>query len=560
MLTPERVADIVAQHDAYWDQRRTSLRELRNLYLTRFWQDNAYPTLDGILRTEVPRAYAVVESYIGSLYARNPAVFVQPDLRARGNAEVAQATANQFLLTIRDQIEDATRLALIYPCAFIKLAPVESVDPLKRVSTAALPPWQVLVDATASSWEQQRYVGHAYLMPLDEATVRYSKSEDDFRPRVYSKWIDSAEIAGKSQSLGYDTSANPPTSEKWVRIVEVYDMVDDKLLVWSEDYADGDAFLFEGVKVQVGALDQDAASDAETPDAELEHETTGIPYKSSSGRPVVPILPLYFSRDPDTPLRGYSLIHRSLDQFRELNVLRTYQAQGVRRLGRQWLVRSGFMSEDAAAKVSQGLDGEFIECDLQPGQPLEGNIIPVPNAPIPADISGYAITVEQDIRDAGLLAPFTRGEVTKSTATEQNLLAAYTSSEVGRMARIRDGLITSVARTYNIMLSVILGDDAEPLALPNPVGPTILSADDLTGDFRYWAVDAGTTPMSTLAKQAALERLTPLLAQLGTPPTELLEELVRAYQFPESFVAVPTPEPIPEPASEEAPLPFPSEV
>jgi hypothetical protein len=530
------------------------------LYLTRFWQDNAYPTLDGILRTEVPRAYAVVESYIGSLYARNPAVFVQPDLRARGNAEVAQATANQFLLTIRDQIEDATRLALIYPCAFIKLAPVESVDPLKRVSTAALPPWQVLVDATASSWEQQRYVGHAYLMPLDEATVRYSKSEDDFRPRVYSKWIDSAEIAGKSQSLGYDTSANPPTSEKWVRVVEVYDMVDDKLLVWSEDYADGDAFLFEGVKVQVGALDQDAASDAETPDAELEHETTGIPYKSSSGRPVVPILPLFFSRDPDTPLRGYSLIHRSLDQFRELNVLRTYQAQGVRRLGRQWLVRSGFMSEDAAAKVSQGLDGEFIECDLQPGQPLEGNIIPVPNAPIPADISGYAITVEQDIRDAGLLAPFTRGEVTKSTATEQNLLAAYTSSEVGRMARIRDGLITSVARTYNIMLSVILGDDAEPLALPNPVGPTVLSADDLTGDFRYWAVDAGTTPMSTLAKQAALERLTPLLAQLGTPPTELLEELVRAYQFPESFVAVPTPEPIPEPASEEAPLPFPSEV
>ena len=560
MLTPERVADIVAQHDAYWDQRRTSLRELRNLYMTRFWQDNAYPTLDGILRTEVPRAYAVVESYIGSLYARNPAVFVQPDLRARGNAEVAEATANQFLLTIRDQIEDATRLALIYPCAFIKLAPVESVDPLKRVSTAALPPWQVLVDATASSWEQQRYVGHAYLMPLDEATVRYSKSEDDFRPRVYSKWLDSAEIAGKSQSLGYDTSANPPTSEKWVRIVEVYDMVDDKLLVWSEDYADGDEFLFEGVKVQVGALDQDAASDAETPDAELEHETTGIPYKSSSGRPVVPILPLYFSRDPDTPLRGYSLIHRSLDQFRELNVMRTYQAQGVRRMARQWLVRSGFMSEDAAAKVSQGLDGEFIECDLQPGQPLEGNIIPVPNAPIPADISGYAITVEQDIRDAGLLAPFTRGEVTKSTATEQNLLAAYTSSEVGRMARIRDGLITSVARTYNIMLSVILGDDAEPLALPNPVGPTILSADDLTGDFRYWAVDAGTTPMSTLAKQAALERLTPLLAQLGTPPTELLEELVRAYQFPESFVAVPTPEPIPEPASEEAPLPFPSEV
>lgn len=558
MLSPERISEIVAQHDAYWDHRRGELRELRNLYLTRFWQDNAYPTLDGILRTEVPRAYAVVESYIGSLYAKNPAVFVQPDLRARGNPEVAEATANQFLLTVRDQVEDATRLALIYPCAFVKLAPIESVDPLKRVSMAALPPWEVIVDATAASWDGQRYVGHAYLMPLEEAVVRFSKSEDQFRPRVYSKWIDSSEIAGKSQSMGLDTSASAPTTEKWVRVVEVYDLSSDKLLVWSEDYADGDEYLFEGVTVQVGALDEDAASDAETPDAELVHETTGIPYKSASGRPVVPIIPLYFSRDPDTPLRGYSLLHRSLDQFRELNVIRTYQAQGVRRMARQWMVRAGFLSEDAAAKISQGLDGEFVEVDLQPGQPLEGNILPVPNSPIPADIAGYAIQVEQDIRDAGLLAPFTRGEVTKSTATEQNLLAAYTSSEVGRMARIRDGLITTVAQTYNVMLSVILGDDAEPLALPNPVGPTILSADDLTGDFRYWAVDAGTTPMSNLAKQAALERLTPLLAQLGTPAPELLAELVRAYQFPETFVAVPEPAPAPDQAPEE-PLPFPTE-
>ena len=159
-------------------------------------------------------------SYIGSLYAKNPAVFVQPDLRARGNPEVAEATANQFLLTVRDQVEDATRLALIYPCAFVKLAPIESVDPLKRVSMAALPPWEVIVDATAASWDGQRYVGHAYLMPLEEAVVRFSKSEDQFRPRVYSKWIDSSEIAGKSQSMGLDTSASAPTTEKWIRVVE----------------------------------------------------------------------------------------------------------------------------------------------------------------------------------------------------------------------------------------------------------------------------------------------------------------------------------------------------
>ena len=171
----------------------------------------------------------------------------------------------------------------------------------------------------------------------------------------------------------------------------------------------------------------------------------------------------------------------------------------------------------------------------QPGEGLDGNMLPVPNAPIPADIAGYAITVQNDIAEAGLLAPFTRGEVTKSTATEQQLLASYTSNEIGRMARTRDEAISALSMTFNVMLSVILGDEGEPLALPNPVGPTILSADDLTGDFVYYAVDPATTPLNDLAKRAALERLTPLLLQLGVAGEDLLSEVVRTFGLPESF-------------------------
>lgn len=547
MLEPSDVRDLIAQHDLYWDGKRDRLRQLRMLYMTRFWDSEGSPTVANVLRTEVPKAYAVVESYLGSLYAKNPSVRVEPDLRDRGNPQVAQATANQYLLTIREQLEDATRLALIYPCAFVKLAPVENVDPLKRVSCAALPPWEVVVDATACSWDQQRHVGHTYLMPVLEAVERYGKPQEDFRTRVYAKWIEGTSIAGKDKMMGLESNVGAvPDSDQWVRIVELYDLLEDRLLVWSPDYDDGNTFLFQGVKVQVGALDPAADAESTTPEGDVVHETTGIPYKSASGRPVVPIIPLYFSRDPDTPLRGYSLLQRSQDQFRELNTMRTYNAQGVRRMARQWLVKPGFLDTTAAAKVAEGRDGEFIEVG-KTGE-LQGNIMPVPNAPIPADISAYAATVEMDIRDAGLLAPFTRGEVTKSTATEQNLLAAYTSSELGRMARIRDAVITGLAQTYNVMLSVVLGDEAEPLALPNPVGPTILSADDLTGDFGYWAVDAGTTPMSDLAKQQSLERLGPLLVQLGADPTKVLEEVVRVFQLPEDL-AVPLPPPEPVPAS-----------
>ena len=121
------------------------------------------------------------------------------------------------------------------------------------------------------------------------------------------------------------------------------------------------------------------------------------------------------------------------------------------------------------------------------------------------------------------------------------------------MARTRDAAITAVAHTYNVMLSVVLGNDAEPLALPNPVGPTILSADDLTGDFGYWAVDQGTTPMSDFAKQQSLERLAPILVQLGADPRIILEEMVRVFQLPENLaVPAPPPEPMPEPGAESA--------
>ena len=552
MLTPLEVRTILEVHERYWDAVRDDMRLYKKLYMTRFWDPMHARYTSGVLRTQVSKAYNTVESYIGSLYAKNPAVKVEPDLRDRGNPQVAEAVANQYLLGVREQLEDATRLALIYPCSFLKLAPVENIDPLKRVACAALPPWEVIVDASASSWGQQRWVGHVTLMPVAEAEARYKKDAAAFRPRAYSKWIDQATTG--TGLVNEDSQATVPDSDKWIQVVEIYDLLNDKLLVWSPDYSNGEDFMFTGVTVQVGALEPEVDGGEADPQPELVHETTGIPFKSASGRPVVPIIPLYFSRDPDTPLRGYSLIGRLADQFRELNVMRTYQAQGVRRMARQWMVRAGFLSEESAAKIAQGVDGEFIEVDLQPGMPIEGNISPVPQTPIPADILSYAATVEQDIREGGTLAPFTRGEVTGSTATEQQLLNAYTSSEISRMARIRDAAITSIASTYNVILSVVLGDDAEPLALPNPIGPTILSADDLTGDFGYWADDAGTTPMSDFTKQQSLERLGPLLVQLGADPKLVLGEMVRVFQLPDGLAKVLEVVPAPDPNAAPPPM------
>lgn len=551
MLKPSQVCYILKDHDSYWEDQRPRMQELKRAYMTQYW---ARDKIDHILRTEVAKGFATVESYLGALYAKNPAVSVGPDLRAQGNPEVAQATANQYLGSIREVVEDATRLALIFPSAAVKLSPVESVDPLKRVATSALPPWEVVVDVTAGSWDQQRYVGHVFLLPVSEAMSRYGRREARFTPRAYSRWLEGGPV-------GLYQTAEADSEKSWVRVLELYDLEADKLLVWSPDYKDGEDFLFKGVKVQIGALPE--VPEDETPGDLTEEvvtvtETTGIPFKSASGRPVVPILPLYLSRDPETPLRGYSLLARIYDQIRELNVMRTYQSQGVRRMARQWLMRAGFLEEDGAAKIIQGLDGEFIEVNIQPGTPLEGNIIPVPQAPIPGDIAAYANTVELDIQQSGVNAPFVSGQATGVTATENRLLQEYTSSQLGRMARTRDSLITSIAQTYNIMLSVILGDEAEPLRLPNPVGPTMLSAADLTGDFAYYAVDSGSTPMGDAAKRDSLTQLAGTLVQLGAPAAAVLKELVRVYDLPESFSQILEPEAPPSPP-EDSPLEAPPE-
>ena len=345
MLTPSFVRDLLSRHDAYWESLRPRMKEWKRAYMTEFWRDPNLPygtsangTTAVPLVTEVARTFSLVEGYIGSIYARNPAVVMTPDLRGEGNAAVAQAVANEWLLRQRAQLEDASRLALIFPWAALRLAATNSPDPLRRVVCTALPPWEVLVDDTAGSWDQQRWVGVISLITVEDAAARFGKKKSSFRPRAYSRWLDSPTgipMNGQT-SAAMDlaqTSAEPGGG--WVRIVEIYDLEADRLVVWSPDHDRDDRFIFKGVKVQTGASIEPAEDDV-TPEEMAAQEQTfdGISFRDAAGNPVVPIVPLYFSRDPEIPLRGYSLVGRVYPLVAELNLMRTYRLRGVRRMAR----------------------------------------------------------------------------------------------------------------------------------------------------------------------------------------------------------------------------------
>ena len=510
------VRAIYEEHKRHWSDQRPELRRLRAAYMCRYWDKANSP--EQIL-IETSRAYEFVEGYVASLFARSPAVVVKGDIRGNGSPEKVQTIVNTYLAGIRNQLEDATRLALIYPCSFMKLVPNEHPDPFKRISVSAVAPWDVIVDTDATSWSDQKFIGHRYFLTKADAKKKYGNKK--FATHSLLRFLDQGT---ELEETGYrESNTNDDMVFEYVEIVEFYDLENDHLMIWSPDYKNGDALVYNGIKIPEGE------------EGEItEKKYDAIPFKDSSGAPMAPIVPLYYSRQPDMPLRGYSALRRVYDQVQEHNIIRSYQASMVRRSARQWIVESGVFDAEAMAKLAQGVDGEFVEVELDPGQQLAGSIHAVPHTPVPPELETYVMHVQNDFERGSVLAPFTRGESTRATATEITALAAYSSSEVGRLARERDSTIENVAKVYISMMKLYLQDKGDVIVMNGD--PVVVNDTDLDGSFTFYAQDTGATPVSEAIKKQEFMAVMPTLINMGVPVDKVLAEIVRYFDMPHSFL------------------------
>ena len=513
-MKPRIVEMYYRNHSKYWDEARSELRQLRAAYMTRYWNKLEAPQQVVI---ETSRAYEFVEGYIASLFARSPSVVVQSDVRGEGNAQIVQTLCNNFMDNIRTQLEDASRLALIYPNAYLKLIPNDHPDPFQRVTICAVAPWDIIVDTDATGWRDQKFIGHRYYLTLKEARDKYGPKKFSAHPLI--RFLDRIDEDDGYNKQGLEDSE---PEFQYVEIIEFYDLVNDKMMVWSPDYQDGDKYLYDGILVPEGT------------DEIKEVKYSEIPFKDASGHPLSPIIPLYYSRQPDVPMRGYSALRRVYDQVQEVNILRTYQASMVRRAARQWVVEAGVFDAEAMSKLSQGVDGEFIEVELSQGQTLSGSISPVPHTPVPAELERYVQQVQDDFERGSVLAPFTRGESSRATATEITALAAYSSSEIGRLARERDSAIEYIAEVYISIMKLYIKDDGDVIIINGM--PKTINVEDITGDFRFYANDSGATPVSEAVKKQEFLAVMPTLVELGVPLPEILQHLVRMMDLPQSFL------------------------
>ena len=495
-ITPDTLKTICDVHDKYWEDKRRDLYSYKQCYETDFWdKSETYGMGDWGITIQTSDAYGYIESYISSLFSRNPGVIFKDGLRQRGDKLIAEHLANDFLVRQRTVIEDASRMALIYPMAFAKLMPRESNDIYRRVDMFAVAPWEILVDRQARRWQDCRFVGHKYYLPLSDAKEMFGNKQFD-ACRKY-------EYFDKSYKNDEDPNIDVEMF-KFIEIVEFYDMIHQEMIFWTPNWQGGDRFL----------------------------EKTEIPFESASGEKRIPIVPLYFNRIPDNPLDGYSAMKRIYDQIYETNLIRTFQANGVRKASRQYLVRKGSMDDEQMAQVASGIDGLFIEID---DENINNVVVPVPQNQTPPELEQYYRQVQNDKDKGNILAPFTRGEATRSTATEVAALASYTSNEIGRLARERDSMIEQLATTYLDILRLYLEESGDRNIIAVDGKPVVVAPEDLNENWVCYAQDQAMTPISESVRKREYIQSIPMLQQLGVPTNTLLKELVRALGLPDAF-------------------------
>lgn len=490
------VRAVYQNHKNYWKRQASLMRKLKHTYENRMFEDITFDPTN--IRVEIADGYAFIEGFIASLFSKFPAVEVGKDSVRKGNDKVVKALANRWLYDQRQVLENASRLSLIYPCAFFKLAHKNSSVIFDKVSIRPVPPWEVIVDMDASKWSDQRYIGHTYYCTIP-------KAREMFGSKKYVSVVKSDFFTQDQNPYRTSEDEAIPDEYKYIEVVELYDLLNDALYIWSPNYSNGDKLL-----------------DSSSP----------IPVRTYDDTPLPPIVPLYYSRIPDSPMEGYSSLFRIYDQIFEKNIIRSFWANAIRRDSRQYLYKEGAIDEEALAKITAGVDGAMIPVD---GDTLEGIIRPLEVPALSGNFDRYLVAVEGDLQRGSVLAPFVRGEATKATATEVAALANYTASEIGKMARERDEAIELISQIYiRMLVDLLKAEDAEDTVIAEGEVYRV-TADKLEGKFRFAASDQSNTPIASVMKRKELVELLPVLQGLGIDPSKIKDEIIRQFDLPKGF-------------------------
>tara|TARA_R100001463_G_scaffold4434_6_gene16640 strand:+ start:3077 stop:4765 length:1689 start_codon:yes stop_codon:yes gene_type:complete len=501
---------LVDFHREYWSTKRHRMAAYTRAYKGEMFEntEDYNNASNNMVTINTADTYAYVEGFVASLYSKSPAVSVGGAADGRGNPEVMEACANQFLYNKIEQVERGLRYSLIYPYSFYKLALNDRDSVLDAVEIRSVHPWDVIVDFDADSWDRSRFVGHRYYLPYNEAKRKF--------PGVRLNPMHKEDYLKIMSNTAHETQSNQGELDgshllSYVEVYEFYDLMEDELI-----------FYVPSAERANKVLDR----------------ISPIPFRKADGSPCPPLAPIYLSYSPDQPLRGYSSVARVYDQLWEINNLRTVWANGLRRDARLYVTRKGAVDEEGKSILAENRDMSIVELDVPPDIDARNAIVPLATATFSPDYQIYKAEVRGDLDRGTVLAPFTRGIATNASATEVAALTQYASNEIGRMARFFHRSIEHVAEIYqSLIFHLIMTNDEEMTEVVLiEAEPTVLTRQQFEGKFRFAFADQASTPMAGAVKRQSIQQLIPVLPALGADPAELLAYVVKVFDLPEEFL------------------------
>ena len=443
VLTPEVVRDFVTAHNKRVDRRRSRWRRQKAAYMTDWWKHHGNLTQGKMsdiptqIQVETNRMYGAIETMVASVYPKADRVVVGTGPSEGGEPSKAEMVINQWLHLNRTHLRvvSAIRQAFLYDGAGIKIFVEDGAStPIDRVKFRVIPWWELLLDNDCYDEDDARFIGHIYTRPKVEVEKQFGLTELKGQPR--SDFLAGAQETNRQNAQSYLQSSGPNASasfdnQAFVRVLE--------LVNYADDHESG----YKG-RLDIYILDQ--GSEYDEPIRKLP-----IPFAKRSGAPLSHIQPLIFKSEPEYPYRGYSHAQRIYPQCQELNVIRSYKANTTRRDARMWATIDGLLSDDDKTMMTAGVDGLVISIDPNKlsGRNIADVLVPLRQNPISPNIDNWSRESEMDLQRAqGPITPNAYGQAMNTSATEVLAIKDYSDSEMGQLAAVKDGWMSSFCQVF----------------------------------------------------------------------------------------------------------------
>lgn len=355
-------------------------------------------------------------------------------------------------------------------------------------------PYDMFVNAEATSMEDARWVAHRQIRTLEEA-----KADKTYNARVRSMLMPEAVL---TQGLGDMQVDQERYADQIDRVViwEFWDLDRNKMMVFSEQ---SEEFL---------APPRD------------------FPYHI--GHPFIPI----FNYQSTNHFYPQGDIEQIIPLVHELNVTRSQMLNHKRKYNRKWIAREDAFTEDARKHLTSSEDNvvAFVAKSYQ-GQ-LDQIIAPLPQIPIMADMYAVDERLSSDINRISGVSEYQQGGTpdTRATATEAAIVQDATNSrQAEKLSKVETFISEIAARLLGVMQQFM--QEHRDVRVVGRLGgdPLWFAAepDDIKGEFLFKVQAGSTQPTNETTRRTnaitAMQLLAPY-AEIGiVDPVQLLKHVMQ---------------------------------